>query len=302
VDEIAIAVAEPRLAHHPLNIHSFELGFLCIAFNRLVLHLRLQNKIAIITGAGSGIGKAGTLAFSREGAKVTVAGRQLERLKETVRAVQELGGEAIAVQADISKVEDVKELVEQCVNAFGKLDLLYNNAGYGIGGSITDAEEDSWDQVLNTNLKGTFMCSKYAIREIKKQGSGSVINTSSVMGLTGGPASVAYCASKGGIVNMTRAMACDCAPWGIRVNCICPGSIYPTRPVEEEFHTSGDPARLKKFYEKLYPMGRLGGPEEVANLAVFLASDESSFITGQIFVIDGGVMAQFPEAYWPKLW
>jgi NAD(P)-dependent dehydrogenase (short-subunit alcohol dehydrogenase family) len=111
-----------------------------------------------------------------------------------------------------------------------------------------------------------------------------------------------YMAQAGFIVNMTRAMSCDCAPLGIRVNCICPGSIYPTRPVEEEFQASGDPERLKGFYEKLYPIGRLGGPEEVANLAVFLASDESSFITGQIFVIDGGVMAQFPEAYWPKLW
>jgi NAD(P)-dependent dehydrogenase (short-subunit alcohol dehydrogenase family) len=273
-----------------------------MVINGLVSCLRLQGKIAIITGAGSGIGRAGALAFAREGAKVTIAGRRLEPLKETAKAVQELGGEAVSVQADIAKVDDVKRIVEQCIKAFGRLNVLYNNAGYGIGGSIIDAEEESWDRVLNTNLKGTFMCSKYAIREIKRQGSGSVINTSSVMGLTGGPASVAYCASKGGIVNMTRAMSCDCAPVGIRVNCICPGSIYPTRPVEEEFQASGDPERLKGFYEKLYPIGRLGGPEEVAKLAVFLASDESSFITGQIFVIDGGVMAQFPEAYWPKLW
>lgn len=264
--------------------------------------MRLQGEVAIVTGAGSGIGRAGAIAFAKEGAKVTIVGRRLEPIKETAKAVQDMGGDALPVQADISKVEDVKRIVEQCLHAFGRVNVLYNNAGYGIGGSIIDAEEDSWDKVLNTNLKGTFLCSKYTIREIKKQESGSVINTSSVMGLTGGPASVAYCASKGGIVNLTRAMSCDCAPWGIRVNCICPGSIYPTRPVEEEFQTSSDPKRLRGFYEKLYPMGRLGTPEEVANLAVFLASDESSFVTGQIFVIDGGVMAQFPEAYWPKLW
>lgn len=263
--------------------------------------LRLKGKVAIITGAGSGIGRAAAIAFAKEGAKIVIAGRRLEPLNETVRLVKEVDGEALPVMADVSKAQDAEKIVAESVKTFGRLDVLYNNAGMDASGSIIDVEEDLWDFTINVNLKGTFLCSKYAVPEIKRQRGGSIINTASILGLLGLPDYVAYCTAKGGVINLTRAMVCDCGPIGIRVNCICPGAIC-TPIMEDYFKSSGDPERLRGFFKKLYPIGRLGTPEDVANVAVFLASDESSFVNGAVVVVDGGITAQNPEAHWPKFW
>ncbi len=246
---------------------------------------RLEGKVAIVTGAGSGIGKAAAIMFAVEGAKVVCA--DITGAEEQTAAG--IGANAIAVRTDVSKVADVKDMVEKSVAAFGRLDVLFNNAGIeGMQAPTADYDEAEFDRVINVNLKGVFFGMKYAIPHMLSAGGGSIINTSSVAGLVGFPNIVAYCASKGGVVQMSKTTALEYATQGIRVNAICPGVIWT--PMVARF--SGGSEAGKEAMGEMEPVGRLGTAEEVAALALYLASDESAFTTGAAIPIDGGLVAR----------
>jgi len=248
--------------------------------------MRLEGKVAIITGAGSGIGRETALLFAREGAKVVVADYVSEAGGETVRQIRESGGEAIFIKTDVSKASDVERMVKQTIEEYGKVDILHNNAGIlGEVAFVGDATEENWDRVFAVNLKGVFLCSKYAVREMVKRGGGVIISTASSMGLVGLPGNTAYSAAKGGVIQFTKTMALEYASSNIRVNCICAGWI--DTPMNEEL---GE--HIIRWTLRETPMGRWGRPEEVAQAALYLASDESSFVTGTALVIDGGWVAK----------
>ncbi|MBU0721909.1 SDR family oxidoreductase [Patescibacteria group bacterium] len=245
--------------------------------------MRLQNKIAIITGAGSGIGKGIALAFIKEGAKVVVADWSEQSGKETVEQIQKINGESIFVKTDVSKTNDVEQLVKSCLKKFGRVDILINNAGIYKAYNLHEMSEQDWDKIIDVNLKSVFLGSKRVILEMLKQGKGKIVNIASIAGLVGFAQSGAYCASKGGIIALTKEMALEYAPKKINTNCICPGVIKTAM-------TQGmiaDPT-TKQFLESstLYP--RLGEPEDIAMAAVYLASDESDFVNGEVLVVDGG--------------
>jgi 3-oxoacyl-[acyl-carrier protein] reductase len=247
--------------------------------------MKLKDKVAIITGAGQGIGKEIALTFAREGAKVVVTditGKENEVAEE----IKRMGGEAIAVKVDVSKMEDAKKMAEETLKAFSRIDILVNNAGIYPFKPFVEITEGDWDKVINVNLKGTFNCTKAVVETMIKQKYGKIINITSIAGtVVGFPQLTHYCASKAGITGFTRALALELAPYGINVNAIAPG------PIE----TPGTQVLGKEAYEnfkKLIPIGRWGKPEDIANLAVFLASDESSNITGQVIVSDGGYTIQ----------
>jgi NAD(P)-dependent dehydrogenase (short-subunit alcohol dehydrogenase family) len=252
---------------------------------------KLDGRVALITGGGSGVGRAVALLFSREGARVTVVDLNRNGGETTVKMIKEVGGEALFAEADISRSSQVEKAVKTSILHYGKLDVLVNNAGIDVGGSVIELTEEAWDKVIDVNLKGVFLCSKYALAEMLKVGGGAVINIASVLGLVGSNGEAAYCASKGGIVALTKAMAIDLAKHNVRVNCICPGSVLT--PMFEKFMAStGDyEGALARNAEKI-PLGRAARPEEIARLALFLASDESSYATGSILTIDGGWTAR----------
>jgi len=249
--------------------------------------MRLLNKVALITGGTSGIGEATALLFANEGAKVTITGRNEARGNEVTDLILKGGGQAIFIQTDVSKADDCRRAVDETVRAFGRLDILFNNAGVFFAHTALDCSEQEWDLQIDINLKGTFLMSKFALPGMIAQGSGVIINNSSGWGLVGGDAAVAYCASKGGVVLLTKAMAIDHGRQGIRVNCICPGDVDTPMLPED--------ARLRGLNWDKYlagcanrPMGRIGTPDEIAKAALFLASDDSSFMTGAALVVDGG--------------
>ncbi len=247
---------------------------------------RLEGKVAIVSGAGSGIGREVALLFAREGARVAVVDCVMETGEETVRRIRESGGEAIFVGADLSRASDAERMVKETLNKYGKLDILSNNVGIlGEVAPVGDASEELWDRVISVNLKSVFLCSKYAVREMMRGGGGVIINSASVMGLVGLPGNTAYSASKGGIIQFTKTMALEYASSNIRVNCICAGWI--DTPMNENL---AEP--VVRWMLKETPMGRLGRPEEVAEAALYLASDDSSFVTGTALVIDGGWIAK----------
>ena len=247
--------------------------------------MRLANKAAIVTGAGSGIGRASAIALAREGARVAVVDIQDAAGQQTVESIRQKGGEAVFIHADVSQAEEVKAMAAQVVEQLHSIDILHNNAGVAVRMPVADQDEEGWDRCIRVNLKSVFLCCKFAIPYMQAKG-GSIINTSSVTGIVGVRNRAAYSTTKGGIVILTKNMALDYARFNIRVNCVCPGFVRT--PLMDRL--AEDPERLRKITE-LHPLGRLGTPEDVANAVVFLASDESSWITGHALVVDGGFCA-----------
>ncbi|MBN1444794.1 MAG: glucose 1-dehydrogenase [Candidatus Omnitrophica bacterium] len=249
--------------------------------------MRLKNRTAVITGAGRGIGKAAALLFAKEGACVVAVDLDADRGEATVREIRESTGSAVFVQADVSKAEQVKKIVSVAVEKFGSVNILYNNAAVFLptDGAVTEIQEENWDRILDINLKGTFLCCKYAIPEILRANGGSIINTSSSAGVVGVPGCDAYTATKGAVIALTRSMAVEYGP-KIRVNCIVPCAVETAMNVSS---AGVNPNFDEKRFFRMAPSGRYGTPEEVAMLALFLASDESSFCYGGLFVADGGV-------------
>jgi NAD(P)-dependent dehydrogenase (short-subunit alcohol dehydrogenase family) len=249
--------------------------------------MRLQNKIAIITGAGSGIGRGIALAFVKEGAKVVVADWSEDGGKETVEQIQKINGEVVFVKTNVSKTADIDKMTKICLDKFGRVDILVNNAGIYKVSNLHEMSEEDWDTVLNVNLKSVFLGSKRVIPEMLKQGKGKIVNIASIAGLVGFAQSGAYCASKGGIIALTKEMVLEYAPKKINVNCIAPGVIKTA--MTKDMIT--DPV-TKQFLESSTPYPRLGEPEDIAMAAVYLASDESDFVNGEVLVVDGGWVAK----------
>ncbi len=245
--------------------------------------MRLQNKTAIITGAASGIGRAIALVFAKEGAKVIVADCSETGGQETVQMVEKAGGAAVFVKTDVSKAQDIGQMVRVCLENFGKVDILVNNAGILKMGPLHQTSEQDWDAVLNVNLKSVFLTCKAIIPEMLKQGKGKIVNVASIAGLVGFENIGPYCASKGGIIALTREMALEYAKNKINVNCIAPG-VIKTAMTEDMLE---DP-KIRQGFEAAMPYPRLGEPEDIALAALYLSSDESDFITGEILVVDGG--------------
>jgi len=243
----------------------------------------LKDKVAIITGGGSGFGRATSLLFAKEGAKVAVVDYVEEAAKMVANEIKSMGAEAIYVKADVSSEEDVMRFVDVTVKAFGKLDIIFNNAGIYVPGNAEQQKVEDWDRILNVNLKGVFLGCKYAIPHMKQNGGGAIINTASAAALIGFPEAIAYAASKGGVVSVTRAVALDYAKFGIRANCICPGTSETAITKD----VLADP-QLRAMFLAPIPLGRFGQPEDVANAALFLASDLSAYITGAVLPVDGG--------------
>ena len=250
---------------------------------------RLNGKVALVTGAGSGIGRASAITIAREGAKVVVSDVVTEGGEETVRIIEDAGGEAIFVKADVSAAIDVEALVNAVVEAYGRLDCAHNNAG--IVGPVADTHEyteDAWDDVIRVNLKGVWLCMKYEITQMLQQGGGSIVNTSSVAGLVGHPWQTAYVASKHGMNGLTKVAALENAKLGIRVNAVCPGIVRTPR-IEQ--YIADKPGWIEGFVEQ-EPVGRLGESGEIAEAVAWLCSDAASFVTGHIMPVDGGFVAQ----------
>jgi len=253
--------------------------------------MRLEDKVALITGAGSGIGREAALLFAREGASVVVAEVADDAGRKTVADIEEAGGRAHFVHADVSRGDDVRAMVEEAEKTYGRLNVLFNNAGVfpDADGSVLDTEEDTWDFVLRVNLKGIFLGCKYGIPALLRAGGGSIVNTASFVALMGAATpQIAYTASKGGVLALTREVAIEFARKGIRVNALCPGPV-DTPLLQELFR---DPERRARRLVHI-PMGRLARADEVAKAALFLASDESSYINGAAFTVDGGITAAY---------
>lgn len=242
----------------------------------------LDGKVAIITGAASGFGRATAELFAKEGAKIVAVDRSGDAVQAVVAAITGAGGEAIAVTADVSSAADVENMVASAVDAFGQVDVLFNNAGIYLPGKAAEVEVEDWDRVVAVNLTGAFLGTKYALPELKKT-RGSIINTASAAALIGFPEAVAYAASKGGVQAMTTACAVDYAADGVRVNCICPGTGETglTKAIVE------DPELAEGFLAPI-PMRRFGQPEDVAHAALYLASPGASYVTGVSLPVDGG--------------
>lgn len=250
---------------------------------------RLAGKVALVTGGGTGIGKAIALAFAREGAQVAVAGRREEKLRETLDVMKTQGGEGLAVACDVSNGRDAERAVLETAQRFGKMNVLVNSAGVLHVSTIEGMSEGEWDHLMEINLKGPFLMSRAALPEFRKAGGGTIVNIGSVLGLIGMKDRAAYCASKGGLTLLTKAIALDHAHEKVRANCICP-SIVETELIAGLFATpEGDALRRARIAG--IPLGRMGRPEDVAEMAVFLASEESSWLTGAAIPLDGGLSA-----------
>jgi len=253
----------------------------------------MQDKVALVTGGASGIGRVTARYFGRKGAKVVVStDANILGGEETVRSIMENGGQATFVRCDVSKAEEVEAMVNETVRLYGALDYAFNNAGIGPDGKrvpivpIVDYPEEVWDRTIDVNLKGVFLCMKYEIRQMLKQGHGAIVNTSSAGGLKGVPYFSAYVASKAGLIGLTKTAALECAELGIRVNAILPGPTERTRLVDNFF--SSHPEEEGHMLQ-IVPMKRLGKPEEMAEAVIWLCSDAASFVTGHVMTVDGGM-------------
>jgi NAD(P)-dependent dehydrogenase (short-subunit alcohol dehydrogenase family) len=254
---------------------------------------KLAGRVAVLTGAGSGIGRAAAALFAREGAAVAIVDIAAAAAKQAAGQITEAGGTAVAIGADICDPAQVDDAFRQVSGDFGRVDVLYNNAGVNSSGSVIDATEEDWDRCFAVNAKGTFLCSRAAARSMVAAGRGSIINQGSVAALVGVANFASYCASKGAVVALTRSMSVDLAPRGVRVNAICPGTVYtPLMEPMLRARGQGDLAAGLALTTAKYPIGRLGTPEEIAAVALFLASDDSSFLTGSVITADGGMTSQ----------
>ncbi|HZC24028.1 MAG TPA: SDR family oxidoreductase [Candidatus Binatia bacterium] len=248
---------------------------------------RLKGKIGIVTGAGSGIGRACAIALAREGARVALCGRRKERIEEVAR---EIGDRGFAVAADLSRTSELNHLLDQTVSRFGGLDFLVNNAGILTVGNAEQITEDQWDHLFNVNVRSVWLLSRGALPHMRKSGGGSIINIASTLGIVGARNRAAYAPSKGAVILLTKSMAIDHGHENIRVNAICP-SFVETELTASLMAQVSDPAAARRERTASHPIGRLGRPEDVAGLAVYLASDESSWTTGAALPVDGGYLA-----------
>ena len=252
--------------------------------------MKLDGRVALITGGNSGIGSSTAARLAAEGAIVVLTGRNQERGDQVADAIKANGGQAQFIRSDVRVAEECRQVVERTLEQFGRIDILFNNAGVFHPKTVPECTEEEWDETIDSSLKGAFLMSKYALPSMIERRSGSIIHTSSGWGILGGDRAAAYCAAKGGLVVMAKAMAIDHGPDGIRVNCVCPGDVETPmlpddaekRGMSWEDYAAGASAR---------PLGRIGTADEIANAVLFLASDDSSFVTGEALVVDGGGVA-----------
>ncbi len=252
--------------------------------------MKLQGKVAVVTGGSSGIGRAAALGFAREGARVVIADVNIEGSAESVRMIEDAGGEAAFVPCDVSVASDVEAMVRKTVELYGSLDCAFNNAGIdGTSASIADYPLNIWDKVIGVNLTGVFLCMKYEIEQMLKQGGGAIVNNASILGVVGFANASAYAAAKHGVLGMTKVAALEYASKGIRVNSVCPAFVVT--PMLEHAGITSNP-EMKAMLEGMHPIKRMGRPEEIGDVAVWLCTDAASFVHGQGMLVDGGYVAQ----------
>jgi NAD(P)-dependent dehydrogenase (short-subunit alcohol dehydrogenase family) len=248
---------------------------------------QFKGKVALVTGGSFGIGRATAIAFAKKGAKIVIV--DWVENNETLHVIKAAGGEAIFVKCDVSKSDEVKGMIEKTIATFGRLDYAFNNAGTeGVMASTHECTEENFDKTINVNLKGVWLCMKYEIPEILKQGKGVIVNCSSIAGLVGSPGLPAYVATKHGVIGLTKTAALEYAKTGIRVNAVCPGAIK-TAMIDR---ITGKNKEVEDQFEAMEPIGRMGEPDEVAKAVIWLCSDDASFVTGHALAVDGGWVAQ----------
>jgi NAD(P)-dependent dehydrogenase (short-subunit alcohol dehydrogenase family) len=254
--------------------------------------MKLNDRVAVITGSGGGIGRAAALEFVREGAMVVVADIQYSGALETVEQIRQLGGKSHPIETDVSNPDSVRNLVAETLRVYGKVNVLFNNAAIQVNKTLEDTTVDEWNREIAVNLGGVFLCSKFFMPHLRAT-KGAIVNMSSVNAFFVEPTCAGYCATKAAIIGLTKAMAIDHGKEGIRVNCICPGYI-DAGLAEGYFQAQADPAAARASAGKLHALWRIGRPEEVGRVAVFLASDDASFVTGSAYVVDGGFGSGLP--------
>jgi NAD(P)-dependent dehydrogenase (short-subunit alcohol dehydrogenase family) len=251
--------------------------------------INFSGKVAIVTGGTSGIGRAAAIAYAQQEAKVVVAGRRVDEGEKTVRLIKDAGGDALFVRTDVTQESDIKAMVDKTINTFGRLDIAFNNAGvYGEAPSLIDQTDAEYDRMMTANVKGVWLSMKYEIAQMLRQGSGAIVNSSSILGVVAMPSVPLYTASKYAVVGLTKAAALQYAKLGIRVNAVGPGAIQ-TDMFES---ATGGQDEAKAYMAGLHPIGRVGQPSEVANAVLWLSSDSASFVTGETLMVDGGFVAQ----------
>ncbi len=263
--------------------------------------MKLQGKVAIVTGAARGIGRASAIQFAREGARVTVVDIRAEPGQETIRLIEGAGGEAAFILADVSKEQDVRKMIEETVARWGRVDVLFNNAGYAQVKLVEETSEAEWDHLFAVNLKSIFFGVKHVVPIMRRQGGGVILNMGSISGLVGQMRTPAYVASKGAVVMLTKSLALDYGCDHVRVNCLCPG-ITDTPAFREHISSSADPEALIRERQTRVPLGRFLTPEDVARAALYLVSNDSEGITGIAHVVDGGMLAaaEYSSTWLPK--